>query len=267
MNKQLLLYGFGALLLASCTPEPAEPNADTADASHYMSFLAGDGNYYGRLTLMTSTGGMATQHVYNYVAEIFNNSERKPVHLVDPGGVTIGNLELQPRSNGNAVVYGVQETDADSPEHVRNTGQVINWSVQGNPDNGTPAFSTDMYMPANVVLTLPKGKSFSKAEGLLCRWNADPENPGKTFIHVEYRTFWSHRRDPNLPNERRAFTVEVDNRIGERLLTPKELEDMPVGGEIDVTLVRGNMKMVTAADRDYQLLGYALGSQLAAVLD
>mgnify|MGYP000860886653 FL=1 len=235
-----------SVAVIGCSDDINKPESNSTEELNYitMSHVLQLGTpYNGIMSAMYYEQGNYNYYDYYGRAAVFQNTD--PMQKVNAGVATIANNVTNPYSNNEY--------------HNKNEitfGQVVNFGITGNSQNGISAFSEQMYIPQKIHAIIPGGVlQISKSQGMTITWNTDSNNDKGVFIGLDYQIIESNNIDGNMPDEPIITYENVDDN-GTYDITPAKLSSYPVGSIIELIAARGNYNYISVNSRTYLLLGY-----------
>ncbi len=143
-------------------------------------------------------------------------------------------------------------------------GAVSTWGLAGNPANGVPAFTDQMYVPAEISLISPApGSVISKASPVTVQWNPDPQND-TVVIFFEYDMTTSQFVDSTSPSiQYGRYYIVPDN--GSHTISITALAPFPDNSYMNMYVARGNGKTTGTPTREFFIYGSTISSGLFKV--
>jgi len=115
------------------------------------------------------------------------------------------------------------------------------WSLHGD---SIAAFSTTMASPKIINISGPSRYDIPKDIGIQVTWNADSNNTAGVKIVVVYQAWASRREDPLLTTDDISYSASTTDD-GSYTISPANLSSFPIGGIINIYVLRSKTKAVT----------------------
>ncbi len=194
--------------------------------------------------------GLTSSPAYVVGGNVHTSYPNSASNSVDGGNITAAGVTVSPDPSRSNYYYSYH------PGTSPTFGQATTFSLAGNPSNSVPSFSTNMYLPGRIQLQHSHGEFIE--DGKVIMWNADASNAHGVYIDLHYDEEVSHTKSPTLPNTDVWKTLPAVADDGKYSLSATDLEDFPTGGYVQVTVGRGNAKIVTAQGKKYNVYGYSI---------
>lgn len=245
-----LTLGFGVI---GCD-ESAGPSGMSFDPFGLWS-STGEATY-GQFYVTSQWGLRADAATYRSGGQIYSSlTNHHKTTLTSGGPMVASNLPVGERYPGSYQ----DSRGMNGPTF----GAVTTWSLGGNSSVGIPAFSDNMYVPAEIRITAPTALDVSKSQPLTVTWNQDGNNESILLV-VDYRVDESLMRDSTLTTAKYRWQTVTDDD-GSYTINPADLAAIPVGGLMDITLARGISKKSGTASHPFHIYAYSTANAIYAV--
>ena len=235
------------------------------EVANMLTLLTPPDSLDGYLTISGLSSAASPDAVWQLNAVILNPVTR--LGGLDVGLVTICDLALKGRSLPESAGGYRYDQSCGAYSTLKPTiADVTVWSFTGNAAAGIPPLTDSLYVPDALHVLNPDQPhpAVSRTQGINIKWNADKNNSMGLLIGISPQ-FSESFPPPGGAFVRPWFAAVPDN--GEFHIPAAAIAGMDLGDGVEITLRRGNRKIVKQTEQRFSLTALVTPRIEAVVVD